>query len=393
LSGDNSDGFSKIRIAYVLCAEERGGVEEHVLSIVRQIDRSRFLPFVVAPPKLLELFGKDLTETETTVLPLKLNGFFDVTGRLNFISFLRKNRIKIVNTHMFIASISFSPLARLAGVPVLLETSHGVEKWRLEKGVIKRNSFIIDRFYSMMQSRILAVSHACREDLVNIKGIPREKISVVQNGRDLSSFTPLPTERRLALRAQYGLTEGDFVFGVMARLDFQKGHIYLFEAVRQLIARRTDFKLLVIGDGVLRDELRHKVLESEIQSQVIFTGFQRDLPGYQAILDVHVLPSLFEGLPLGLIEASAMERPVIATSVDGTPEVIIDGKTGILVPPRDPEKLAQAMEYALNNKSEMVAMGKRGRIYVLEHFTLDRQINETESLYESLITGIVSSIC
>jgi len=236
------------------------------------------------------------------------------------------------------------------------------------------------------------VSNACCEDLVNIKGIPREKIVVIQNGRDLSSFSPVSTERRLALRTQYGLTERDYVFGVMARLDFQKGHIYLFEAVRQLIARRSDFKLLVIGDGVLRDELRRKVLELGIQPQVIFTGFQRDLPGYQAILDVHVLPSLFEGLPLGLIEASAMERSVIATSVDGTPEVIIDGKTGILVPPRDPEKLAQAMEYALNNKGEMVEMGKRGRSYVLEHFTLASQINETEALYESLIAGQVCAI-
>jgi len=367
-------------------------VEEHVLSLVREIDRSRYLPFVVAPPKLIALFGKDLTETKTTIFPMKLTGLLDINGRLNFISFLRKNRIQIVNTHMFIASISFSPLARLAGVPVLIETSHGVEKWRLDKGLIKRNSFIVDRLSSLLQSSILAVSHACCEDLVNIKGINRKKIVVVQNGRDLSSFSPVSPGRRLALRTQYGLTERDFVFGVMARLDFQKGHVYLFEAVRHLIARRTDFKLLVIGDGVLKDELKKKVLESGIHPQVIFTGFQRDLPGYQAILDVHVLPSLFEGLPLGLIEASAMERPVIATSVDGTPEVIIDGKTGILVPPRDPEKLSQAMEYALNNKGEMVEMGKRGRSYVLEHFTLERQINETEALYESLITGKVSSI-
>ena len=377
--------MDKIRIVYVLCAEERGGVEEHVLSLVRCIDRSRFLPFVVAPPKLIELFGKDLTDTETTVIPLKLNGLFDITGRLSFISFLRKHRIQIVNTHMFIASISYSPLARLAGVPVLIETSHGVEKWRLEKGFIKRNSFVIDRLVSVLQTKILAVSHACCNDLVRIKGIPREKIVVVQNGRDLSNFSPISLERRKTLRTMYGLSDDDYLFGVMARLDFQKGHAFLFEAVRQLLQKRTDFKLLVIGDGTLREELKQKVLELGIDSHVIFTGFQKDLPGYHGILDVHVLPSLFEGLPLGLIEASAMERPVIATDVDGSPEAIINGETGLLVPPRNPGKLAEAMAYALEHKIEMTDMGKRGRKFALQHFTLERQVRETEELYSSLI--------
>lgn len=385
MSGDNTDSMDKIRIVYVLCAEERGGVEEHVLSLVKHINRRRFLPFVVAPPKLIELFGKDLTETETTIFPLKLKSLFDITGRQNFISFLRKNRIQIVNTHMFIASISFSPLARLAGVPVLIETSHGVEKWRLEKGFLKRNSFVIDRFVSMFQTKILAVSHACSGDLVRIKGIPQEKIVVVQNGRDLSNFSPLSTERRRAFRTLYGLSDDDYLFGVMARLDFQKGHAYLFEAVRQLLLKRKDFKLLVIGDGILREDLKQKVLELGIGSHVIFTGFQKDLPGYHGILDVHVLPSLFEGLPLGLIEASAMERPVIATNVDGSPEVIINGETGLLVPTRSPEKLVEAMEYALEHKIEMTAMGKKGREFALQHFTLERQVRETEVLYTSLI--------
>jgi glycosyltransferase involved in cell wall biosynthesis len=377
--------MGKIRIVYILCAEERGGVEEHVLSLVRNIDRNRFLPFVVAPPKLIDLFGKDLTDTETTVMPLNLYDLFDIAGRLNFISFLRKNRIHIVNTHMFIASITFSPLARLAGVPVLIETSHGVEKWRLEKGLIKRNSFVIDRFISILQTKILAVSHACCNDLVKIKRIPRKKIVVVRNGRDLSNFIPLSPARRKNLRALYGLSDYTYVFGVMARLDFQKGHVYLFDAICKLLKKRKDFKLLVIGDGAQKEELKRKVLELGIDSHVIFTGFQKDLPGYHGILDVHVLPSLFEGLPLGLIEASAMERPVIATDVDGSPEVIVKNETGILVPPRNAEKLAEAMEYALDNKDEMKFMGIKGRKFALKYFTLERQVFESENLYSSLL--------
>lgn len=375
----------KIKIAYILCAEERGGVEEHVLSLLRTINRDRFEPFVVATPKLIQLYGNDLDKSAVKVCALKLKGFSDLIGCLTFISFLRKYNIQIVNTHMFVASMKFSLLARLAGTPVLLETSHGVEKWRLEKGFIKRNSFVIDRIVSMLQNKIIAVSYACCDDLINIKHISPKRVVVVQNGRDLSSFSPLSDEKRTALRAQYGLTDNDYVFGAMARLDFQKGHIYLFEAVQQLKKIRNDFKLLVIGDGTLRDELKQKIVELGIQDNVVFTGFQRDLPGYHGMLDVHILPSLFEGLPLGLIEASAMERPVIATKVDGTPEVIIDGKTGILVPPRDSRELAKAMLYALEHKDELGTMGKRGREFVLQHFTLERQVRETESLYGLLL--------
>jgi len=370
-----------IRIAYVLRAEERGGVEEHVLSIVKSIDCDRFKPYVVASVKLLELMGEELASAGADILPLKITGFADLKGMRAFYRFLRQNHIDIVNTHMFIASLYYSPIAWLAQVPVLLETSHGVEKWRLSKGFLKRHSFIVDRMVSCLQSRILAVSHACRNDLIKIKKIPAKKITVVQNGRDLKSFTPLAPERRHDLRKRWGLRDDDFVFGVMARLDFQKGHDYLFEAVRFVLQRRQDFKLLIIGDGVLRDQLMRRMFDLSIQDHVLFTGFQSDIQGYHGILDVNILPSLYEGLPLGLIEASAMECPVIATHVDGTPEVILDGQTGILVPPHDPQSLADAMLYALEHKEKLIQMGKNGRKFVKKHFNLERQIVETEALY------------
>lgn len=384
MSGEKISG-NVIRIAYVLRAEERGGVEEHVLSIVKSIDRDRFKPYVVASIKLLELMGDELVSAGADILPLKIAGFSDLKGMHIFYHFLRQNHIDIVNTHMFITSLYYSPIAWLAQVPVLLETSHGVEKWRLSKGFLKRHSFIIDRIVSFLQSRILAVSHACRNDLIKIKKIPAKKITVVQNGRDLKSFTPLPPERRHDLRERWGLRDDELVFGVMARLDFQKGHAYLFEAVRLVLQRRHDFKVLIIGDGFLRDHLMCQMFDLNIENHVLFTGFQSDIQGYHGILDVNILPSLYEGLPLGLIEASAMGCPVIATRVDGTPEVIMDGHTGILVPPNDPQGLADAMMYAMEHREDMVQMGRNGRKFVLQNFSIERQICETEALYSELM--------
>ena len=121
-----------------------------------------------------------------------------------------------------------------------------------------------------------------------------------------------------------------------------------------------------------------------IGNRVIFAGFQSDVIGHYAAMDIMVLPSLYEGLPLCVIEAMAMEKPVIATEVDGTPEIVQHNMNGILVPPKNAAALSEALEYALENRAELLAMGREGRQWVTERFSLARQVEETEALYERL---------
>ncbi len=375
-----------VRIAYIMASDVRAGVEEHVLSLVARLNRQKFEPFVVAPPRLIEAFGKDLTDLDATVLPLSVGGLMDVKNRLIFRRFLRENKIDIVNTHMFLASMKYTPVAFMSRVPVRLETSHGVDKWRLDGGWLKRNSFIVDRWFAKMQTKILAVSHGCQKGLVEIKGIRPSKIVVVQNGRSLEAFDPRKSgDARLRLRKEHDISPDEFIFGVMARLDSQKGHEFLFEAVAKIAERRRDFRVLLVGDGDRREQLQSMADRLAISDRLIFAGFQSDVVGYYATMDVKVLPSLYEGLPLCVIEAMAMEKPVIATEVDGTPEVVQNERNGLLVPPRDSAALAKAMEYALNHQEEISVMGLEGRRWVKERFSLERQIEETEALYERLL--------
>ncbi len=374
-----------IRIAYIMASDVRAGVEEHVLSLVAKLNRKKFEPFVVAPPRLIEALGEDLTNLDVTVLPLSVGGLLDVKNRLAFRRILRENRIDIVNTHMFLASMKYTPVAFLTQVPVRIETSHGVDKWRLDGGWIKRNSFIVDRWFAKMQTKILAVSHGCEKGLIEIKGIHPDKIAVVQNGRSLEAFDPVQCgDARQRIRKAHGISQDEFIFGVMARLEPQKGHEYLLEAVAKITERRRDFRVLLVGDGDRREELQSMADRLGIRDRFIFAGFQSDVVGYYATMDVKVLPSLYEGLPLCVIEAMAMEKPVIATDVDGTPEVVQHERNGFLVPPRDSAALADAMEYALNHREEILAMGGEGRRWASERFSLERQIEETEALYERL---------
>ncbi len=374
-----------IRIAYVLATDVRAGVEEHVLSLVECLDRDRFEVFVVAPPRLIEAFGKDLKDLDATILPLRIAGLTDVENRVCFWKFLRKNKIDIVNTHMFQASRQFTPLAILARVPIRIETAHGIEQWRLDKGWIGRKSFVIDRWFSTMLTKILAVSHGCKKSLVDIKGIRPEKIVVVQNGRSLKAFNPRRIgESRQLLRKQYGIAQDEFIFGVMARLEPQKGHEYLLEAVARIASRRQDFRVLLVGDGDRREELQAMATRLGIGDRVIFAGFQLDVIGHYAMMDVKVLPSLFEGLPLCLIEAMAMEKPVIATDIDGTREVVQNHVNGLLVPSKDAKGLSEAMEYALDHQTEVLALGLEAHRCVTENFSLAKQVRETEEFYERL---------
>ena len=374
----------KIRIAYILPTEVRGGVEEHVLSLVKGIDRTRFQTFIVAPPKLLESLRQDLESDETVEMPLRISSLRDWRSMASFYRFLKTNRIHLVNTHMFIATFYYAPIARFAGVPVLLETTHLMEKWRLGKGFLRRNSFVIDRFFYLLLDKVLAVSHACKRDLAAMKRVPLDKIAVVHNGRDLASFDPDRIDCRAELRREFGYAPEDFVFGVFARLNHQKGHGYLVEAVGQLKNIGIRANVLCVGNGELQEDLAGQCREAGIADRIVFAGFRKNIPALLSMVDATVLPSLYEGLPLCVIESLAMGKPVIATAVDGTPEIVVPDQTGLLVPARDPYALAEAMRYALENRDGMRTLGERGRRYVRENFSLQRQVRETEGLYENL---------
>ncbi|MBU1568070.1 MAG: glycosyltransferase family 4 protein [Proteobacteria bacterium] len=352
---------------------------------MKGIDKSRFQAFIVAPAKLLKSLQQDLEPGEAELLPLWISCIWDWQEMLRFFRFLRKNRIQIVNTHMFIATFYYAPIARLAGVPLVLETTHLMEKWRLGKGFFRRNSFLLDRVFYLLLDKVLAVSNSCKRDLIAMRGISADKIVVIQNGRDLEKFQPkINTQRGIELRKKYNYDTEDFIFGVLARLNHQKGHKYLLQAIKILQDRGVSIKVIFVGDGELKESLLAQCNALGIGDQIVFAGFQKDMPAYFAMIDVMVLPSLYEGLPLCAIEALAMERPAIATAVDGTPEIVIPDKTGILVAAKDGKVLAEAIVYALKNQETMRQLGRNGRTFVLEKFSLQRQVNETEALYDKL---------
>jgi glycosyltransferase involved in cell wall biosynthesis len=381
-------GRSKARpraVLHLLTGRTFGGAEEHALSILTAISEYGFEPCLAAPAPLIAAMEPSLTDARVKCLPLEFSSRLDVLTGARLLRFIRRENIAILHSHLFIASFFGAGIARMAGVGTVLETCHGPEVWRMGKG-LKSTTFWVDRQIGRMVDKYIAVSHAAEQHLVGNKRVPKNKIRVIHNGRDLDRFAPADARRRVATRAALGLCDEPVIL-TMARLEDQKGHRHLIDALAIMAPRRPDLVTLLAGSGWLESSLRAQCAAVGRTDRVRFLGYRRDVAELLEAADIVVLPSLYEGLPLAAIEALAAGRPMVATEVDGTPEVVIHEQTGLLVPPANPTALAAAIERLLDDPALASRLASDGRKFVHENFAVQRQIEQTAALYSEL-TGL-----
>lgn len=354
----------------------RGGVEEHILRLLIELDRTRFRPMLAAPLALVEMLRPDLP-TDVEVVPLTLRSPSHLAAARQLFGLLRRHRVDILHSHMFQASKFASPLGWLARVPVVIETTHVREHWR--HGWIK-GSYFIDRLVARFVDRFIAVSAANAEYLEKEKRVPGNKINVIRNGTPLDRFDPTrsaPPE----LRRSIGIEEDAPVVVVLARLEPQKGHRVLLEAWKTVAAEFPEARLVCVGTGSLARDLEEQAASLQITPSVRFAGYQSNVADWMALANFTVLPSFYEGLPLVAVESLATGRAVVATAVDGSREVVINGKTGLTVPPGEPAPLANAICCLLGAPELAARLGRAGRRLVEDEFSQRRQVAETEGLY------------
>jgi glycosyltransferase involved in cell wall biosynthesis len=366
----------RIRLAYFSNSTVRGGAEEHILTLLRGLDREQFQPYLICAPEVAEKLGADVPG-DIEVFPLRYASPRHVRGALALARFLRRNRIQILHSHLFYASLFASPVGWISGVPLIIETPHLRELWR--HGWLK-GSFLLDRLIGRFVNVYIAVSIANGAYLREIKKLPARKIQVIQNGCDLDRFHP--THRpSFELERQLGFTKDDPLLLVPARLEPQKGHSVLLEALPRVLREFPRTQVVCAGEGVLREQLEERVQYLGIGKNVRFIGHQTNIEDWLSVCDFTVLPSFYEGLPLVAIESLAAGRPMVATAVDGTTEVIFNGKTGLTVPPGDPVQLAVAICKMLRDPELRQSMASAGRLWVMDKFTQKRQVEQTEDCY------------
>lgn len=376
--------MSAARVLHVAESAGWAGGEAYLLKLAAALDPARFRLEVVVPepgPLVARLGALGVATHEVAlagrlVSPAALGALVRV---------LRARAPAIVQSHGARSNVYTRLAARLARVPVVLSTVHN-SLFDYEVSPLRRRLYVAaERWTSGLADRVVAVSDAVARDLVQRYGLPPARVVTVKNGIDADAFAA--ARPPAAVRAELGLGPGDRPIGVAARMTEQKGHAHLLDALPAVLARVPAVVCVLIGDGPLRGELEARARALGVAGRCRFVGARADVADLVAALEIVALPSRSEGLPFALLEAMALGKPVVATTVGGCPEVVEDGRTGWLVPPGDAGALARAILGLLEDPEAARAMGARGAARVRAEFSLARMVGALETLYATLLAA------
>lgn len=305
-------------------------------------------------------------EMEREIAPLQ-----DLRSLLALARCFRQQQFEVVHTHTPKAGLIGPIAARLARVPHVVHTVHGLlfhdQMTRMRQTVF----WVPEKITATFCDRILSQSREDEERAVKTGLCSRKKISYLGNGIDVSHFTPGLNSDRTKWLQEVGLSPDDFVVGSVGRLVEEKGFKELFAAAEILTARYPQLKFVVIGprETDQNDALNNEHME-ELQRRgvVHFVNWCEDMRSWYAAMDLFVLPSYREGIPRACMEAAAMMRPVVASDIRGCREVVLNGETGLLIPPRDVPRLVEAIAALYEDRPRAVRMGERGREHIARNF-------------------------
>ncbi len=366
------------KILHMIGGGEIGGAEELVLTLLRMTDPSRYEVHLVC---LCQGPFADLVSRmgfPASTIPMRHR--IDLSKTRDVRSYIRKHQIDLVHTHGVRANLIGRPAAQRENVPVVT-TFHSMLRYDYDspwKAFMARFLTMITNKYT---NRFIAISHAIKADLLEMH-IPADKIQVIHSGLDISKFTSPQNPDKI--RRQFGLDSNRITFTMVARLHPVKGHRYFLQAARQLLDVGIKAQFMLMGEGFDRQELEAQVRELQLNSVVHMPGYYRKVADIYGISDILCVPSLMEGLGLVILEGMYFGVPVIASSVGGIPELIEDGKSGILIPPADVQALFDAMHRLAVNPDLAQALAQQGKERV-KHFTVENMTRQVENCYSELL--------
>jgi glycosyltransferase involved in cell wall biosynthesis len=382
---------NRFRVAYVLPYLVAGGAERHVLSLVRGIDRTRYSPIVIALEGGGELEADFLGEgipvhvlCRNRLSPPHGRGRKPIAGALtafrSLYGILRRDRPRFVHAYLPAANVLGPVAARLAGVPRVIVSKRS--------GTFYQSAFPLLRHLesagSLLADVVMVNSDAVRREVGRAERCREGKFRKIYNGA--APIEPWAPDEAMAFRRREGIPADALVALCVSNFYPYKGHEDLVEAAARIVPAFRNVVFLLAGrDSGAMEATRARVRERGIEGSVRFFGSRTDVPDFLRAADLFVHPSHQEGFSNAILEAMAAGLPVIACDVGGNPEAVVDGETGSLVPPRNPERLAAAMEDLFRDEGKRRAMGEAGRRRAEERFSLGRMVAEVEAMYESLL--------
>jgi len=366
----------KINILHLLLSLKVGGLENVVYNLVGNLDRTIFNVSVCCIDEFGELEHnlRDLN-IYLALLKRKEQGI-DWLLSLKLARLLKEKHIDIIHTHNFSPNFYGSIAGRLSGVSKIITTQHN--KRFFEEFNKKR--LLVFRTLYYLNHKIVFVSKDAKDLAIKTINIPSRKVTVIHNGIDVNRFRPKVKDK--ALLNEFRIKD-EFIIGTVGRLSKEKNIVTVLKAFKQVLKKKNNIKLLIVGDGSEKATLVKESSRLNIDSQVIFAGYREDIPDLLNIMDIFVMPSLTEGISLTLLEAMATEKPVIVTKVGGNVEIIDDGYSGIFVKPGDIEGIVDKLNDLFSDPLKKRQIAFNARQKVLKDFSLESMVNKYTSLYLS----------
>jgi glycosyltransferase involved in cell wall biosynthesis len=382
----------RIRILRIITRLNIGGPAIHLATLAGALDSGRYEQQLVTGREgpdegsmrpLVERRG-----VHPIVIPEMIGtpriGPRDVAALARIRRLVRDLKPDIVETHLSKAGILGRLAARLEHVPVVVHVFHGhvldgyfgpLKTWMARR---------TERSLAGLSDRLIAVSARVKQELVNHRIASADRIDVIELGLEMDQLIHC-REMRGTLRRELGIAPDTPLVGVVGRLSRIKNHQLFLDAAARIAAAHPEVLFLVVGDGERRSALESHARRLNLARQVLFTGWRTDLPSVYADVDVLALSSDNEGTPLVLIEAMAAGCPMVATGVGGVPDLIDDGVSGLLVPPRQPSQLADAIVRMLQDRALSATLAARAQATARARFGVERLAADMDALYRRLV--------
>jgi glycosyltransferase involved in cell wall biosynthesis len=365
-------------VYYFTDSRQRGGAEAALLLLIENLDRGEWQPTLLhSPSRALTPVAAAAAELGAQVRPVPDVSLGPAGARAmtRLIRDLRRERPAVFHAHLAWPLAARLPLcaALVARVPAVVATFH-----LFPPAPLRRTTLLQGRLLARRMGRAIAVSQAIATSLEDALGWPPRKIEVIRNGIDVERFRGTADR---GLHRDLAAGSDDLVFLTVARLDRQKGVDVLLRAVQSVYGAR----FVIVGAGDERAQLEHAAETLGVRERVLFLGPRDDVPALLAASDAFVLPSRFEGTPLALLEAMAAGKPVVASAIPGTDEIVADGETGLLVRPNDSDALAAALRRVVSDPGLRARLGAAAGRHAAAAHSAAASTRRVEAVYETLL--------
>jgi glycosyltransferase involved in cell wall biosynthesis len=366
----------KIRVLHLIGSLAAGGAERNLYYLGPHFKTSRFHHSICCMMSRGE-FAEELEWAGVEIFELGYRRRYFLNTVLRLADLLRRQNIALLHTHLFEPGLVGRLAAWLAGTPVIITHEHGKTLWK------KSYHHLFERLALWRTDIRIVVSEDIRDLRKQREGTPDHKLILIENAVDPERFD-VDEETRSRVRRDLGVDDF-FVVGTVGRLVPAKAYDPFLEAARRLTATNSRMKFLMVGDGSLRADLEARARDLGLEGSVLFLGSRTDIPELLAAMDLYLITSAREGLPISLIEAMLAARPIVSTAVGGIPEALTDGETGLLVESGNAGAITGAVSGLMGQPERREAMGRAAREQALLRYSPAGVLEKLDRLYAGLL--------